>query len=168
MNMSDMRAWVGCLACYNGGVLRGRWVDAIEADELTTEELHGGPTSHEELWCLDVEDATGAIDGEMSPSAAAGIARAMGELDEDEREPFVLWARSEGYGLTDADRERFRDAYCGQYRDGADYAQELAEELIPGLADASWPTSCIDWDHAWRELRMDGYWEENGYIFRAI
>lgn len=36
-----------------------------------------------------------------------------------------------------------------------DYAQDLAEEggMIP--ADAKWPCSCIDWDQAARELRMD-------------
>jgi hypothetical protein len=35
------------------------------------------------------------------------------------------------------------------------YAQELAEEcgMIPD--DAKWPLTCIDWDQAARELRMD-------------
>jgi hypothetical protein len=36
-----------------------------------------------------------------------------------------------------------------------DYAQETAEDcgLIP--EDAGWPSRCIDWDQAARELRMD-------------
>ena len=37
-----------------------------------------------------------------------------------------------------------------------DYAMELAEELARDEArDRSWPNTCIDWDQAARELRMD-------------
>ena len=48
------------------------------------------------------------------------------------------------YGVT-----LIRDTYF------VDYARELAEDL--GLIDknASWPATCIDWERAARELRMD-------------
>lgn len=42
-----------------------------------------------------------------------------------------------------------RDSYFREY------AQELADELGLVPEDYSWPTSCIDWDQAARELRMD-------------
>lgn len=42
-----------------------------------------------------------------------------------------------------------RDSYFKEY------AQELADELELVPSEYSWPTSCIDWDHAARELRMD-------------
>jgi hypothetical protein len=36
------------------------------------------------------------------------------------------------------------------------YAQELAEEVCSdAVAGASWPLTCIDWERAARELRMD-------------
>ena len=35
------------------------------------------------------------------------------------------------------------------------YAQDLAEEIGAVDADAKWPNSCIDWDHAARELQYD-------------
>jgi hypothetical protein len=35
------------------------------------------------------------------------------------------------------------------------YAMELAEEIGAVDANASWPNTCIDWDQAARELRMD-------------
>jgi hypothetical protein len=35
------------------------------------------------------------------------------------------------------------------------YAQELAEDIGAVKADAQWPHTCIDWEHAARELRYD-------------
>lgn len=35
------------------------------------------------------------------------------------------------------------------------YAQELAEDIGAIKADATWPHTCIDWEHAARELRYD-------------
>ena len=66
--------------------------------------------------------------------------------------------------LDGIDPENVEDAYCGraegysEERAGADYAQELAEELGVNLNQAEWPLNCIDWDSAWRELVLgDGY-----------
>lgn len=36
-----------------------------------------------------------------------------------------------------------------------DYAQELADDMGALPKEYSWPSSCIDWDQAARELRMD-------------
>ncbi len=36
------RVWVGCLGCYNAGVLVGAWVDAAEAEDFEPHSiLHG-------------------------------------------------------------------------------------------------------------------------------
>lgn len=35
------------------------------------------------------------------------------------------------------------------------YARELAEDVGAIPADTSWPCTCIDWERAARELRMD-------------
>ena len=43
-----------------------------------------------------------------------------------------------------------RDSYF------VEYAQELAEDIEgEALGDAHWPFTCIDWEQAARELRMD-------------
>jgi hypothetical protein len=42
-----------------------------------------------------------------------------------------------------------RDSYFTQY------AQELAEDIGAVKADAQWPHTCIDWEHAARELQYD-------------
>lgn len=36
-----------------------------------------------------------------------------------------------------------------------DYARELAEDIGAVPAEYTWPTSCIDWEQAARDLRMD-------------
>jgi hypothetical protein len=68
------RAWVGCLACYNGGSLVGEWLDADgleDSDTLAAICTHPG---HEELWVFDTDGLPG---GEMSPDEAARKARAL-------------------------------------------------------------------------------------------
>ena len=56
------------------------------------------------------------------------------------------------------------DSYCGraegwsEERAGADYAQQLAEDLGVKLDQMEWPLTCVDWAAAWRELEIgDGY-----------
>ena len=65
------------------------------------------------------------------------------------------------------DPDTYEDCYQGEAEGysseqaGADYAQQLADELglPPKLDGASWPMSCIDWEAAWRELEIgDAYW----------
>lgn len=72
------RAWVGCLGCYNGGTLRGEW---LEVEGLEDGETIAGicpDPSHEERWVFDHEGL--AASGEMSPAEAATRARAVTEL----------------------------------------------------------------------------------------
>ena len=42
-----------------------------------------------------------------------------------------------------------RDSYF------TEYAQQLAEDIGAIKSDASWPATCIDWEQAARELKMD-------------
>lgn len=62
------------------------------------------------------------------------------------------------------DPDTVEDSYCGQvegYNEdnaGANYAQELAEELGVKLDQMAWPLTCVDWKDAWHELVIgDGY-----------
>lgn len=76
------------------------------------------------------------------------------ERDESEQQELdallALAQQAEGYaadwvyGAT-----LIRDSYFKEY------AQELADDIGAIDADASWPMSCIDWEQAARELRMD-------------
>ncbi|WP_329022551.1 MULTISPECIES: antirestriction protein ArdA [Streptomyces] len=153
------RAWIGCLACYNAGRLVGDWHDGDVAGLVTPEDLHGRPTTHEEMWVMDHENYCGAITGECSPSHAAEVAEALAELDEGDAEAFAIWMRHWGmYADRDEWVDQFRDAYRGFHRSEAEYAQEWAEEMASPEEVArmnTWPFSEIDWDRAAEVLFAD-------------
>lgn len=74
------------------------------------------------------------------------------EYGEDAVDAFIeIWSEE--------DLEYFRDAYQGEYRDGAKFAQEMFEDLhdLPIFI-------VIDWEETWNQLAYD-YIEENGFIF---
>lgn len=163
----EMRVWIGCMACYNNGNLRGDWHDAESAGDVTPEDIHGGETDHEELWCYDLEGFPKGS-GEMSPADAQAMAEAMAKVDEPEA--FAAWVEN-GCG-TFEDVDGFQEAFCGEYESEEDYAEELAEEL--GVLQTQWPNNCIDWEQAARELFCGDYWSTSVrggrrvYVFRNI
>lgn len=194
------RVWVGCLGCYNAGGLVGRWVDAAEAGDYEPHEAVNLPAGGvppcgrlegaDERWCFDHEGFGGFLSGECSPAEAQRIAEAMAEAEADGAELAAVgeYLANTGERLTDwADvREGFEESYQGEYDSGEDYAERSFEEMggfdVYGEAGGSdrpadlssrWPFYCIDWERAWRELRLgDGMWtaESSGgvYVFRSI
>jgi hypothetical protein len=75
-------------------------------------------------------------------------------LDEDEREELTALR-----ALADEGAQYAGDWEYGEtlIRDSAfrDYAEQLADEIGAVSADATWPTSYIDWDAAADALRQD-------------
>lgn len=165
------RVWVGCLACYNEGRLLGDWFAAEscpeEVEEFNKEvkvpAVHVAE-GHEELWVFDHENSP--VAGEYSPMAAAEYARWVELLEPSDMEAFRAYL-SNGYDFDEDAVENFQDAYQGEYGSNIEFAQELADQIDAIPEDLPWPISCIDWDHAARELMYD-YFEENGYYFRSM
>lgn len=94
----------------------------------------------ERLAELVAEAEEAADDGTEMEQAAAEELAMLVAVDREGRDTFDDW--DDGVTLV-ADRY-FRD-----------YAMELADDLGLLPKEYSWPTSCIDWDQAARELRMD-------------
>ena len=192
----NLRVWVGCLACYNDGRLLGRWVDAIDAGDLTSADIHQDAIEpsftvddngtvhdgiygfHEELWCMDVDDPTGLfLSGEMSPCEASRIAEGADRLEGEgiDAAAFAAFLSNEGETFATADDthlDRFQDAYSGEYDSEEDYAQELAADLGYD-AGVTWPAYCIDWTAAARDLFLGDYWSTSTsahtvYVFRSL
>ena len=191
----DMRVWIGCLACYNAGELVGKWYDATEAAEVTTEQLHadGGYRSvgldspdaarwspdgdepnvvfpdgpHEELWVMDHDGFGGLLDGECSPMEATRIAELAADLSEGEVPALGHFRSNQGGDLTDDLITEFRDAYVGFYDSEQDYAMQLADEMDLVPSEHSWPASYIDWESATRDLFMTDYWsaDDSGGVY---
>ena len=80
-------------------------------------------------------------------------ARDIADLDDDETEELAALVAFAEAGSSVEDWEYgagfVRDSYFEEY------ARELADDIGAIDANASWPLSCIDWEQAARELRMD-------------
>lgn len=185
-NSDRPKAWVECIGCRNAGRVVGDWFDAkdcptdmAEFDRETTAFLpwvHFGE-GHEALWVSDHEGFGGVLTGECSPIEAQGLAGLIGQANDRglPTEALAYWV-NDGHDTDNADEllDSLQDAYCGHWDSGADYAQELAEDIGALPLDTAWPVTCIDWDHAWRELELGGdNWAvraaDGGYlIFRGV
>lgn len=177
------RAWVGCLACYNAGLLVGEWVDGIEAGEVTPEDIHPGtfttqpvglnPATHDELWVFDHEGYGALIPGGCSPAEAQRVAELIEPVPERDREAFVAYV--ENVGAEYADAGDFEETFVGEWNTFEDYAYELGDVL--GLVPADAPREVIlyfAWDRWARDLLLGGdYWtapaSDGGvFVFRAV
>lgn len=73
-------------------------------------------------------------------------------LDKDVREELAMWKALKEetencgweYGIQFIREDKFED-----------YAQELAEDIGAVPREYTWPTSCIDWEQATKELSWD-------------
>jgi len=88
------RVWIGCLACYNEGQLTGHWYDAVDAADVLPSDLHGVPTSHEELWCFDHENMP--VRGELDPMTAARWGRVIEAECPQWRGAYLAWLDDQG------------------------------------------------------------------------
>jgi antirestriction protein len=59
------------------------------------------------------------------------------------------------------------EAYQGEHSSDKDFAQNMAVEFGLLGKNIQWPYTCIDWDHAAKELMYD-YCESNGHYFRKL
>ena len=151
------RVWIGCLSCYNAGRLVGDWHDAEDAAEVTPEDVHGGPTTHEELWCLDIEGFPRGT-GEMYPSTAAAWGDLYGEVGETQWDALLVWVETGCY-IADADdlpsTSDFEERYCGCWDSERDYADQLADDLGVWAEVPEHLHGYFDIDAWWRDERQD-------------
>ncbi|ALD74009.1 antirestriction protein ArdA [Trueperella pyogenes] len=132
--------WIGCLACYNEGVLNGEWFAAEDAEKVTLLTLHRNPTDHEEIWAFDIEGFPRGT-SEMSAHTAALWGELFHEVGETLWEPLLAWVENGSYvedsnGLPDF--SSFEDRYRGCWPSFADYLADEIEALQQG-----WPEEAI-------------------------
>lgn len=178
--MSDdntFRVWIGCLACYNNGRLVGQWHDADQAGDVTPEDVHGKPTSHEEIWCFDIENAPKGHREEMSPMEAQRLADVM-EAVGDNAEAFAAYCANTGADFTEDSVSDFEDHFHGRHDSFRDYADELAEETLTQLGityesgdrETPFAYQYFDWESHANDMLHSGYWTEDAedggvYVF---
>lgn len=175
--VDEPRVWIGCLACYNEGRLRGDWYDCAEAADVTPRQIHGGrPTSHEELWVFDHDNIP--VDGEFAPMDATGWAEVYDEVGETQWPAICAWVRSGSYtaqGDTDLPVvSDFEEAFTGEWDSFRAFAFQLADDidLFDGLAEDHVAVRYFGWDSWIRDLETDYVVERapggGVYVFTAL
>ncbi len=132
--------WIGCLACYNEGVLNGEWFAAEDAEKVSLLTLHRSPTDHEELWIFDIEGFPRGTT-EMSVHTAVLWGELYDEVGESLWEPLLAWVENGSYvedsdGLPDF--SSFEDRYRGCWPSFSDYLTDEIEQF-----QAGWPEGAI-------------------------
>ena len=127
-SQGDIQIYVACLAAYNNGILHGCWIDAqqdaydIYAD--IREMLAASPIEDAEEWAIhDHEGFEGADVSEyLGIDEVAELAAFIGEHGE-------IGGKLVGhFGDLGEARKAIEDAYAGEYRSLADFAEEMTEE----------------------------------------
>ena len=150
------RVWVGCLACYNGGELVGAWYDAVDADRVLPEDIHGCPTTHEEMWIFDHECMP--VRGELDPATAAR----WGALIEAEcpqwRGALLAWLDDQG--ITDPadapDSDHFgSEILMGEWPTFEDFAEMIVQDtgMLDGVPESV--STYFDMESFARDLAYD-------------
>ena len=164
------------LSDYNGGLLipktfdfetkdmidnEDEWRQAI-ADwlEEVTEERNDGEVREEWIVC-DYEDIPSGFVGTYDLDPSFWEYKEAIQTSHYDKE--VIDAAMS----CDVQLENIDEAYAGEFRSDADFAEDMAEQLDMIPRENSWPTSYIDWEWAARDLMMD-YCEADGHYFRCL
>lgn len=159
----EPRAWVGCLGCYNSGLLNGAWIDGVEAGDISkaVKVKIGEPSIYgancpvcvkcgsDEFWVFDHEGFSGLISGECSPSEAQTKAELLASADDSEREAFIAWL---ALGMGE-DLEAMREAYIGEFSTYSDLAEYFVESGALEIPDNI--RSYFDYEAYGRDLSFD-------------
>jgi antirestriction protein len=147
------RIYVACLAAYNSGILHGQWIAATTSDEVQAEVgamLAESPVPGAEEWAIhDYEGFEGIC---LSEHATFDTVCELADfVAEHGRLAAKLYSHF-GNSLTEA-RAAFED-YAGQYKTGADFAEEMTRETgteIPASLEYY-----IDWQALARDMALNG------------
>tara|TARA_R110002012_G_scaffold9671_1_gene44375 strand:- start:1513 stop:2046 length:534 start_codon:yes stop_codon:yes gene_type:complete len=161
MNAIEPRAWVGCLAAYNDGILHGEWLDCDDEDEFNKglkRVLDSSPVEDaEELWVMDYEGLP--IRDECSPSVALRLGLLVDEVCNSNHHAYEVLEHALDYHGGDASLEQvnqyIEDSYAGTYESEEDFAFELAVNM--GQNTDGFLGNYIDWERMARDLFMCDY-----------
>ena len=161
------KIYVGTYGKYNGGSIAGDWFDLSDyssRDELleAIKEFHNDEADPEYM----IQDSEGPFVKELGESLDSKTLDAIYELLDSDMDAEIIEAYISGTGtrLTDLSISDVQDAYVGSFDSDEDFAQEMAEQLGYMEQKVGWPFTCIDWEHAARELMWD-YSTDSGHYF---
>jgi antirestriction protein len=133
------KVWIGCLAAYNAGNLHGRWVDAIDVDELEAARAEVIRTSPmwrrgkmaEEHAVMDY-DGFGPLADQLGEWPDFKTLATIGQAIAEHGERLIGYVVICEPTLDEEAPSGFEDAYRGEWDSENDYAEDLISEC--GLA----------------------------------
>jgi len=160
-NLDNPSLYVGTYAKYNNGSIEGNWLDLTD--------YHDAANFYEACKELHKDE----VDPEFMFQGFSGFPKSLysecgGINDIYEYIDFINDSELEA-SIVDAGLylgiplENILDAYIDSHDSDKDFAYQLAEDT--GFVESNtWPSNCIDWDQAAREIMYD-YNEHDGHYF---
>jgi len=167
---TSIRIYVGTYAKYNAGSIAGTWLDLSDYASIyefyhECKEVHKDEDDPEFMF-QDFEGPAGPaslISESWINEDIYEIIETIEDYDDDEDFVNAVLECMQDRGVEDV--QSVLDEYQGEYKDDEDFAYHMADDLGYLQGDISWPYTCIDWQHAARELMYD-YASYNGFYFR--
>ena len=97
------------------------------------------------------------------------LIREFAELDDDEREAFEVYVAAFGSSRDDSTIfDKFREAYCGKRDSEIDFTYNLVDEIdyLQGVPDRV--VSYFDYEAFARDLFINDYYFDSGFVFRRM
>lgn len=154
------RIYVASLSDYNAGRLHGRWIDATDDIGAEVHEmLAESPEPGAEEWAIHDYEGFGPI--RLSEWESFETVAALATAIEEHGDAFAVFYENESRDSVADALESFEESYGGHWDSVEDYARELFDDTAPSveareMVDSQWPFTCIDWEHAARELTLGG------------
>ena len=163
--------WVGCLGCYNSGLLNGSWVDAINAGDInnSVEVKTGDPVIYgddcqvcvlcgsDEFMVFDTDNMPEAK--EMSPCQAQRIAEVLELLESYYLDAEVYKAYADLMGLELLEVEDWKDEaeekYIGEFNSESELAEYFIDNYLSGFEIPENIIPYFDYEAYGRDLGYD-------------
>jgi len=147
------RVYVGTYAKYNGGSIKGAWLDLENFDDRAdfydaALKLHADERDPE----LMFQDFEGFPRSLYSESNVSDELIAFANLDEDDRELLEVYLTH----FDDGDIDKAREAFCGKYDSEADWAEQWLDDTggLEGIPEHL--KNYIDYAAYGRDARLGG------------
>ncbi len=172
IDITEARVYVGTYHKYNEGSIEGKWLDISDFDTReefynACRELHSDEEDPEFMF-QDYENIPESlIDESWLSSNLFEVMQALSDMDDEKREPFLIWCDNFHQDLSKQDVDdlidSFENDYMGEYETEEDFARELVS-LRNDLSEFA--LQHFDYESYARDLFIDGYWFNKGHVFR--
>jgi len=163
-----MKVYVGTYGKYNDGNLDGKWLDLEDYENeeeflAACREVHSDEQEPEFMY-QDWDDTPEGLIREsyLSPQIWEFI-RINTECGKDTDRKEALRTFVEYFGVEELDN--FDERYCGKYDSEAEFAEEIVNECYSEEL-SEFAKMYFDYEKYARDIFVNDYLYENGYVFR--